>query len=102
MAGLSGSEVPIWDIDAKIGETDLLVHTVEQDQSLARTLGSLGWGTTTSTSQADGASRRQAAVCYRHSAAFLAHGGLNDYTASRKMEVDTSNASPTPAPTASL
>ena len=72
MAGLLGSEVPIWDIDAKIGETDLLVHTVEQDQSLARTLASLGWGTTTS--KADGASRRQAAVCYRYSAAFLAHG----------------------------
>ncbi len=74
MAGLFGSEVPIWDIDAKIVETDLSVHTVEQDQSLARTLGSLGTGTTTSTSKADGASLRQAAVCYRYSAAFLAHG----------------------------
>jgi ribulose-5-phosphate 4-epimerase/fuculose-1-phosphate aldolase len=40
MAGLIGSAVPIWDIAAEFGDTDLLVRTSEQGQSLARTLGS--------------------------------------------------------------
>jgi ribulose-5-phosphate 4-epimerase/fuculose-1-phosphate aldolase len=40
MAGLLGSDIPTWDIAAEFGETDLLVRTSEQGQSLARTLGS--------------------------------------------------------------
>jgi HCOMODA/2-hydroxy-3-carboxy-muconic semialdehyde decarboxylase len=40
MAGLLGSNVPTWDIAAEFGDTDLLVRTSEQGQSLARTLGS--------------------------------------------------------------
>lgn len=40
MAGLLGSDVPIWDIASDFGETDLLVRTFEQGRSLARALGS--------------------------------------------------------------
>lgn len=40
MAGLLGADIPTWDIAAEFGETDLLVRTSEQGQSLARTLGS--------------------------------------------------------------
>jgi len=40
MAGLLGSDIPTWDIAAEFGETDLLVRTSEQGESLARTLGS--------------------------------------------------------------
>ena len=32
-------DVPVWDIAAEFGDTDLLVRTFEQGRSLARTLG---------------------------------------------------------------
>jgi len=39
MASLIGPEVPVWDIAEAFGETDMLVRTIEQGRSLARTLG---------------------------------------------------------------
>ena len=39
MAALLGTEVPIWDSQAEFGDTDMLVRTREQGDSLARTLG---------------------------------------------------------------
>src|SRR5579875_133948 len=39
MAALLGPEVPVWDIADEFGDTDLLVKTMEQGRSLARTLG---------------------------------------------------------------
>jgi ribulose-5-phosphate 4-epimerase/fuculose-1-phosphate aldolase len=38
-AGGMGREVPVWDIRDEFGDTDLLVRTMEQGQSLARSLG---------------------------------------------------------------
>ena len=38
-ASLIGAEVPTWDIAEEFGDTDLLVRTLEQGRSLARTLG---------------------------------------------------------------
>jgi ribulose-5-phosphate 4-epimerase/fuculose-1-phosphate aldolase len=38
-AGGMGREVPVWDIRDEFGDTDLLVRTIEQGQSLARSLG---------------------------------------------------------------
>ncbi len=39
MAGLLGTEVPVWDAQDEFGDTDMLVRTLEQGASLARTLG---------------------------------------------------------------
>jgi len=39
MAVLLGTEVPVWDIADDFGPTDMLVRTMEQGRSLARTLG---------------------------------------------------------------
>jgi ribulose-5-phosphate 4-epimerase/fuculose-1-phosphate aldolase len=39
MAALLGSEIPVWEIADDFGETDMLVRTMEQGRSLARTLG---------------------------------------------------------------
>ena len=39
MAGLLGTEVPVWDPQPDFGDTDMLVRTLEQGHSLARTLG---------------------------------------------------------------
>ena len=39
VAGLIGAEIPVWDIAAESGDTDLLVRTLEQGRSLARALG---------------------------------------------------------------
>lgn len=39
MGGLIGADVPVWDIAAEFGDTDLLVRTVDQGRSLARALG---------------------------------------------------------------
>jgi ribulose-5-phosphate 4-epimerase/fuculose-1-phosphate aldolase len=39
MAGLLGTNVPLWDPQAEFGDTDLLVRTLVQGASLARTLG---------------------------------------------------------------
>ncbi len=39
IASVLGASVPVWDIAAEFGETDMLVRTVEQGGSLARTLG---------------------------------------------------------------
>ena len=39
MASLLGSEIPVWDIADEFGETDMLVRTIDQGRSLARTLG---------------------------------------------------------------
>lgn len=39
MAALLGTEVPVWDIADEFGPTDMLVRTLEQGRSLARTLG---------------------------------------------------------------
>jgi HCOMODA/2-hydroxy-3-carboxy-muconic semialdehyde decarboxylase len=39
MAGLLGTDVPVWDIRDEFGDTNLLVVKWEQGQSLARTLG---------------------------------------------------------------
>jgi HCOMODA/2-hydroxy-3-carboxy-muconic semialdehyde decarboxylase len=36
---LIGADIPVWDIAAEFGETDMLVRNVEQGHSLARTLG---------------------------------------------------------------
>lgn len=40
MAAVMGGQVPIWDIRDDFGDTDMLVKTKEQGDSLARTLGS--------------------------------------------------------------
>src|SRR5215217_1665197 len=39
VAASFGAEIPVWDIAAEFGETDMLVRNVEQGRSLARTLG---------------------------------------------------------------
>ena len=39
MASLIGPELPVWDIAEEFGATDMLVRTLEQGGSLARTLG---------------------------------------------------------------
>jgi HCOMODA/2-hydroxy-3-carboxy-muconic semialdehyde decarboxylase len=39
MAALLGAEIPVWEIADDFGETDMLVRTMEQGRSLARTLG---------------------------------------------------------------
>jgi HCOMODA/2-hydroxy-3-carboxy-muconic semialdehyde decarboxylase len=39
MAALLGAEIPVWDIADDFGETDMLVRTMDQGRSLARTLG---------------------------------------------------------------
>ena len=39
MASLLGPDVPVWDIADEFGPTDMLVRTLEQGRSLARTLG---------------------------------------------------------------
>src|SRR5215217_6522869 len=39
VAASIGAEIPVWDIAAEFGETDMLVRNVEQGRSLARTLG---------------------------------------------------------------
>jgi ribulose-5-phosphate 4-epimerase/fuculose-1-phosphate aldolase len=39
VAASIGAEIPVWDIAAHFGETDMLVRTVEQGRSLARALG---------------------------------------------------------------
>jgi HCOMODA/2-hydroxy-3-carboxy-muconic semialdehyde decarboxylase len=39
MAAVIGSDIPVWDIAAEFGETDMLVRTMEQGRSLARALG---------------------------------------------------------------
>ena len=39
MAALLGTEVPVWDIADEFGTTDMLVRTMDQGRSLARTLG---------------------------------------------------------------
>jgi ribulose-5-phosphate 4-epimerase/fuculose-1-phosphate aldolase len=39
MAGLLGKDVPVWDPQSEFGDTDMLVRTIEQGDSLARTLG---------------------------------------------------------------
>jgi HCOMODA/2-hydroxy-3-carboxy-muconic semialdehyde decarboxylase len=39
MAGLLGTSVPLWDAQDEFGDTDMLVRTMEQGASLARTLG---------------------------------------------------------------
>jgi HCOMODA/2-hydroxy-3-carboxy-muconic semialdehyde decarboxylase len=39
MAGMIGTDIPVWDIQDEFGDTDLLVRTLEQGRSLARTLG---------------------------------------------------------------
>jgi len=39
MAGGMGRHVPVWDIRDEFGDTDLLVRTLEQGRSLAKTLG---------------------------------------------------------------
>lgn len=39
MASLIGAVVPLWEIAAEFGDTDLLVRTLDQGRSLARTLG---------------------------------------------------------------
>ncbi len=40
MASTMGKDPPVWDIAAEFGDTDMLVRTMTQGQSLARTLGS--------------------------------------------------------------
>jgi ribulose-5-phosphate 4-epimerase/fuculose-1-phosphate aldolase len=40
MAGLIGSQAPVWDIADDFGTTDMLVRVMEHGRSLARTLGS--------------------------------------------------------------
>jgi HCOMODA/2-hydroxy-3-carboxy-muconic semialdehyde decarboxylase len=39
MAGLLGTSVPVWDAQDEFGDTDMLVRSLEQGASLARTLG---------------------------------------------------------------
>jgi HCOMODA/2-hydroxy-3-carboxy-muconic semialdehyde decarboxylase len=39
LAASIGSDIPVWDIADEFGATDMLVRTVEQGRSLARTLG---------------------------------------------------------------
>jgi len=39
MAGLLGPDVPVWEPQTEFGDTDMLVRTLDQGQSLARTLG---------------------------------------------------------------
>ena len=39
LAAPIGSEIPVWDIADEFGETDMLVRTLEQAESLARALG---------------------------------------------------------------
>jgi ribulose-5-phosphate 4-epimerase/fuculose-1-phosphate aldolase len=39
VAASIGAEIPVWDIADEFGETDMLVRTMEQGRSLARTLG---------------------------------------------------------------
>lgn len=39
MASLIGADVPVWDVADRFGDTDMLVRTIEQGRSLARTLG---------------------------------------------------------------
>jgi len=39
LAGLMGSDVPVWDIADEFGPTDMLVRSLEQGRSLARALG---------------------------------------------------------------
>ena len=39
MGALLGAEIPVWDIADDFGETDMLVRTMPQGRSLARTLG---------------------------------------------------------------
>jgi HCOMODA/2-hydroxy-3-carboxy-muconic semialdehyde decarboxylase len=39
VAASIGTEIPVWDIAAQFGETDMLVRTLEQGRSLARALG---------------------------------------------------------------
>ena len=39
VASVIGSEVPLWDIVTRFGETDMLVRTMEQGRDLAATLG---------------------------------------------------------------
>ena len=39
MAGLLGTQVPVWDPADEFGDTDLLVRSLDQGRSLARTLG---------------------------------------------------------------
>jgi ribulose-5-phosphate 4-epimerase/fuculose-1-phosphate aldolase len=39
MAGPLGTRIPVWDIAQEFGDTDMLVQTVDQGRSLARTLG---------------------------------------------------------------
>src|SRR4051812_28549878 len=39
VAASIGPEIPVWDIAAQFGETDMLVRTVEQGRSLAEALG---------------------------------------------------------------
>jgi ribulose-5-phosphate 4-epimerase/fuculose-1-phosphate aldolase len=39
VAGAIGADIPLWDIADEFGETDMLVRTIEQGRSLARTLG---------------------------------------------------------------
>jgi ribulose-5-phosphate 4-epimerase/fuculose-1-phosphate aldolase len=39
MAGLLGSDVPVWEPQTEFGDTDMLVRTLDQGQSLARALG---------------------------------------------------------------
>lgn len=40
VAGLIGARVPVWDIGARFGDTNLLVSDLEQGRDVARTLGS--------------------------------------------------------------
>ena len=40
VAASIGAEIPVWDIAAQFGETDMLVRTIEQGRSLAQALGS--------------------------------------------------------------
>jgi HCOMODA/2-hydroxy-3-carboxy-muconic semialdehyde decarboxylase len=39
LAASIGAEIPVWDIAAQFGETDLLVRTIDQGRSLAQALG---------------------------------------------------------------
>jgi HCOMODA/2-hydroxy-3-carboxy-muconic semialdehyde decarboxylase len=39
MAGFLGSDTPVWEPSAEFGDTDMLVRSVDQGRSLARTLG---------------------------------------------------------------
>ncbi len=39
MGSLIGAEIPVWDIRAAFGETDMLVRTAEQGASLAKAMG---------------------------------------------------------------